>query len=129
MTESNAKELEKQELRNTDAQLTAPPADVPPIEPTAPPSEPEQDPADAELDRIVAEQQALMDKRMQKEAEEKEKVHDWLPKFTFTAFINFKHYVKVSADTDEEALNNILNQKLGDYISRKDIRFDKQKSN
>jgi hypothetical protein len=141
MTESNAKELEKQELRNTDAQITAPPADQPPIDPPAPPSEPVQDPADAELDRIVAEQQALMDKRMQEEADKKAEediarheaeertAAEESKEFTFTALINFKKYVKVEADTEEEAVRMIEDMKLGEFISKKDMRFDKRENN
>ncbi len=141
MTESNAKELEKQELRNTDAQFTAPPLDVPPIDPPAPSSEPVQDPADAELDRIVAEQQALMDKRMQEEgdkkaeediakleAEERAAAKE-SKEFTFTAFVEFKKYVKVTAGNEQEAIEKICDLQLGEYINAKNIRLDKKKAN
>lgn len=141
MTETAAKELEKQELRHNSDQSTGTPIDIPPVEPTAPPIEINTDPAEDEIDRIVREQQALLDARLQKESDEKAEAdiaaHEAEEKakaetqgvFTFTAFIQFKHYVKVTADTEEEALDKIGELKLGDYINKKDVRFDKQKTN
>ena len=49
--------------------------------------------------------------------------------FTFTALINFKKYVKVEANTEEEAVRMIEDMKLGEFISKKDMRFDKRENN
>ena len=131
MTESKAKELDKQEQRESATE----PIPVPVEKPAEILSTPEED----DLDRVVREQQALLDARLQKEADEKAKAdiaaHEADEKakaeaqgnFTFTAFIQFKHYVKVSADTEEEALEKIGELKLGSYFKKKDVRFDKKK--
>ena len=139
MTEAKAKELEKPELRNNSDQSTGNPIDITPVELTAAPIEIISDPGEDAIDKAVREQQALLDARLQKEADEKAEAdiaaHEAEEKakaeargvFTFTAFIQFKHYVKVTADTEEEALDKIGELKLGGYINKKDVRFDKKK--
>ena len=135
MTESQAKELEKQELRHNADQSTGNPIDIPPVESTAAPVEIINDPGEDEIDRVVKEQQALLDARLQKEADEaaekeirehEQEQAETSKAFQYTCYVNFRHYVKVQADSKEEAMEKISELKMGDYIDRKDVRFDKE---
>ena len=100
------------------------PAETPEVTPAV--TEEPVDPTEAELDRVVKEQQALLDARNKKEAEEKEVSLDEM--FIFTALINFKKYVKVTAGSEKDALDNIFKMPIGDFITSKDVRFDKKQA-
>lgn len=115
MTESKAKELDKQEQR----EIASEPVPVPAENPAKILSNPSED----DLDRVVREQQELLDARKAKEAEEEAKAGKG---FLYTANIAFKHFIKIKAKSKEEALQMIGKITLGQFLEKTKIRIDQE---